>query len=251
MFFNPPQNVKSLGFILKSMGDEIEELLGGPLKEIKDPDDEPEGKQEEKEEASSEILDGMIDEGKLEELKPPEEPDEQPSPLDEPESLKEQATQNAPEQVSIQLEPLRVLEAALFLANKPLSFKQLQDILQLPQDKLKGLLYELEAKIPKDSAVQLSMTEHSACLQLKQEYLQQVSHLSKEVELSRKAMRILALVAKKRELLQSSLKQFFKGEIYAYVTELKNAGYIESKKQGNTRLLTPSAKFYDNFQFKE
>lgn len=149
------------------------------------------------------------------------------------------------------LDAMRVLEAALFLANKPLSYRQLQDMVQLPQERVKELLAQLAAQIPVESAIELACTEHSASLQLKPRYLERVSHLSKEVELSRKAMRILALVAKKKELLQSTLKHFFKGEIYAYVTELKNAGYIESSKRGNTRLLRPSSKFYESFQFKE
>src|SRR3989338_1564447 len=38
------------------------------------------------------------------------------------------------------LEPLRVMEAALFLANKPLTYKQLKDILQTPQGRIKELL---------------------------------------------------------------------------------------------------------------
>ncbi len=149
------------------------------------------------------------------------------------------------------LEPLRVLEAALFLANKPLSYKQMQDILQVPAPRIKQLLGQLSLQISAESAVELSVTEHAACLQLKPRYLERVAHLSKEVELSRKSMRILALVAKKKQMLQSELKNFFKGEIYAYVTELREAGYVDSKKHGNTRLLKPSGKFFDSFQFKE
>ncbi len=151
----------------------------------------------------------------------------------------------------ISLQPLRVLEAALFLANKPMSHRQMQDILQMPKESVDLLLTELKILIPTDSAVELNVTEHGASLQLKPQYLHRVANLSKEVELSRKSMRILALVAKKKEMLQSDLKHFFKGEIYAYVTELKQSGYIDSKRHGNTRKLKPTTKFYESFQVKE
>ncbi len=157
-----------------------------------------------------------------------------------------QVIQNQPD-----LEPVRVLEAALFLANKPLSFKQLQDILQTPRERINVLLQELGEWLPRDSAVSLMVNEHGAALQLKPQYVERVAKLSKEVELSRKAMRILALVAKKKQFLQSELKHYFRGEIYAYVTELKQSGYIESKKSGNTRLLKPTTKFFESFQLKE
>ncbi len=149
------------------------------------------------------------------------------------------------------LPPIRVLEAALFLANKPMSHKQLQDLLQVPRDRLDALLGELGTIVPKESSFELSVNEHGAALQLKPHYLHRVARLSKEVELSKKSMRILALVAKKKELMQSDLKHFFKGEIYAYVTELKMAGYLESKKAGNTRKLKPTTKFFESFQVKE
>lgn len=161
----------------------------------------------------------------------------------------EDARMEAAAQVS--LEPVRILEAALFLANKPMSHKQLQDLLAVPRDRLDYLLADLARLVPKESAYELSVNEHGAALQLKPPYLHRVARLSKEVELSKKSMRILALVAKKRELLQSDLKHFFKGEIYAYVTELKMAGYLESKKHGNTRKLKPTSKFYESFQVKE
>ena len=85
-------------------------------------------------------------------------------------------------------------------------------------------------------------------LQAKPEFLQNASELSKKPDVSRKATRILALVAKKGGMLQSELKKYFRGEIYEYTTELKEAGYIDSEKRGNTRYLRPSKKFSANFQ---
>lgn len=192
------------------------------------------------------VLDALVNQGSFQEIAPPK----------ESESRQEKYTQEPHIQLQtppsqIRLEPVRVLEAALFLANKPLSFQQLQDILQVPRERLNVLLRELGDWLPVESSIELRVTEHSAALQLKNQYVDRVAKLSKEVELSKKAMKILALVAKKKQFLQSQLKDYFKGEIYAYVTELKTAGYLESKKSGNTRLLRPTTKFYESFQINE
>jgi len=75
-----------------------------------------------------------------------------------------------------------------------------------------------------------------------------VAGLSKDTGLSRKSTKILGLIAKRDGLLQSELKNYFRGEIYAYVTELKEAGYLTAEKKGNTRLLKPTKKFEESFQ---
>lgn len=213
------------------------------------------------------VLEGLVNQGTFQEFKPPETREDQEAQTTQTQDEQrfhalapphEDQTPESEADTPLQaiepktpLDPVRVLEAALFLANKPLSFQQLQDILQVPRERLNVLLRELQAWLPKDSAIELKVTDHSAGLQLKNQYVDRVAKLSKEVELSKKAMKILALVAKKKQFLQSQLKHYFKGEIYAYVTELKHAGYLESKKSGNTRLLRPTTKFYDSFQIKD
>ncbi|MBI4360410.1 SMC-Scp complex subunit ScpB [Candidatus Micrarchaeota archaeon] len=203
------------------------------------------------------VLEGLVNQGTFQEIAPPQKTQEkdgaEPRLLAPPQETQSEEVQSELQNIQPQtrLDPVRVLEAALFLANKPLSFQQLQDILQVPRERLNVLLRELEKWLPAESAVELKVTEHSAALQLKNEYVDRVAKLSKEVELSKKAMKILALVAKKKQFLQSQLKHYFKGEIYAYVTELKQAGYLEAKKSGNTRLLRPTTKFYESFQIKE
>ncbi|NUN11177.1 SMC-Scp complex subunit ScpB [Candidatus Micrarchaeota archaeon] len=146
------------------------------------------------------------------------------------------------------LQAKRLIEAALFQANRALSFKELSEVLG-GKEYVPGLLHELKSELDaSDSAITLSMTEDKAFLEVKPDYLEKVAFLSKQTELSRKATRILALIGKKGQLLQSELKNYFRGEIYAYIAELKDFGYIEATKQGATRLLKPSKKFFDTFQ---
>ncbi|MFH1780024.1 MAG: SMC-Scp complex subunit ScpB [Candidatus Micrarchaeota archaeon] len=147
------------------------------------------------------------------------------------------------------LEPKRLLEAALFQANRPMTFKELSEVLGEKTGFIPALLSELKKDYDSsESSITLSMREGEAALEVKPVFLDKVAFLSKSSELSRKATKILALIGKKGQMLQSDLKHYFKGEIYLYTTELKDLGYIDSKKQGNTRLLSPSKKFFETFQ---
>ena len=168
---------------------------------------------------------------------------EQPAAGQEPEELEEEKTGKTP------LDPLRIVEAALFLANKPLALAELALIAKTTVKQAQKIVEQLAAEFrERNSSIEVLVENNQISLQVKPAYLAPVAGLSKETGLSRKATRILALVAKKEGMLQSELKNFFRGEIYAYVTELKTAGYLTAEKKGNTRLLKPTKKFNESFQ---
>jgi segregation and condensation protein B len=144
---------------------------------------------------------------------------------------------------------LKTLEAALFLANRLVSFEELSSVTGVTKQALKTIAERLKEDYEqKQGAIEIVISTDGASMQVKPEFLQNVSELSKKSDLSRKATKILALVAKKGQLLQSELKKYFKGEIYLYTTELKEKGYVDWEKKGNTRLLKPSKKFMETFQ---
>lgn len=155
-----------------------------------------------------------------------------------------QAVEQRPE-----LDRKRVIEAALFLANKPLSPADLAILSHCSVKEASRMIYDLQNEYEEGkTALQVEFINNEARMQVKSTYLPAVSSLSKEIELSRKSLRILALIAKRGQILQSGLKNYFRGEIYAYVTELRDRGYIISEKKGNTRLLKPTRKFFEHFQ---
>jgi len=150
------------------------------------------------------------------------------------------------------LDPLRVLEAALFVANKPVFEKDLADAAQVSRESARRLLAELARSLDESgSALEVSEKEGYWLLHARQRFLAQAARFSKKTDLTRKATRMLGLIAKKKQLLQKELPKYFRGEIYAYVAELKEKGYLDAKKFGNTRLLKPSQKFFDEFQLSE
>ncbi len=163
--------------------------------------------------------------------------------------LPELKTPELPSSPLPELPQLRVFEAALFLANRPTAYAELSKITGFPRELCKTMAHELKAEYAsRGSAVEIVVSEEVVAMQVNGDYLDRVSRASKEINLTKKGTRILALIAKKKELLQKDLKHYFRGEIYAYVTELRQAGYVEAERMGQTRLLRPTQKFYDTFQ---
>lgn len=162
-------------------------------------------------------------------------------------SALDQLSENAAEKP--ELDKAKVIEAALLLANKPLTPAELALLSHCTVKQATRFIYNLQAEYDeRQSALMIEFINNEARLQVRSLYLPAVSQLSKEIELSRKSLKILALIAKKGQILQSGLKNYFRGEIYEYVTELKERGYIISEKHGNTRLLKPTRKFFEHFQ---
>jgi chromosome segregation and condensation protein ScpB len=146
-------------------------------------------------------------------------------------------------------DPLRVMEAALFLGNKSLAYPELALVAKTSVKKARDLAEKLRAEYAsRGGSLEVVISSDGVALQVKSDYLSPVSHLSKEVDLSRKGTKMLSLIAKKGHMLQSELKRYFRGEIYAYIHELKDRGYITSDKHGATRLLKPTEKFKESFQ---
>jgi chromosome segregation and condensation protein ScpB len=139
-----------------------------------------------------------------------------------------------------------IIEAALFIANKPMNFAELALLAKCTTKEAEKVCRELQKNY--SGGVEIMIEGRDAKMQVKAEFLQSVSSLSREIELSRKATKILALIAKKGQVMQSELKNYFRGEIYAYVTELKEKKYLVAEKRGNTRLLKPTKKFQESFQ---
>lgn len=145
----------------------------------------------------------------------------------------------------------RVAEAALFMANKPLSFLRLQEITKASEESLAASLASLKQRFDSgDAAVELVINDETkaASMQVRIKWLPAVASLTEKIELAKKSTKFLALIAKKGELLQSDLRKYFKGDIYEYVGELREKGYLERTKKGHSWILKPTKKFHEEFQ---
>ncbi len=151
-----------------------------------------------------------------------------------------------------EVDPKRVIEAALFIANRSFTYAELSLLAKVSVAKGKTLVLQLQKEYESGpSALEVTADAINVGMQVKGQYLGSVSHLSKNIEITKKALKIIALIAKKGKLKQSSLHQYFRGDIYSYVSELKDLGYLSSEKSGNTKILKPTSKFKENFQISQ
>ncbi len=145
----------------------------------------------------------------------------------------------------------RIAEASLFMANKTLSFAQLCELTKTNEETLLKALETLKAKYEMDErAIEVLVNNEAktAAMQVRVKWLPAVAALTEKIELAKKSTKFLALIAKKGELLQSDLRKYFKGDIYEYVGELRNKGYLDRVKKGHSWILKPTKKFHEEFQ---
>lgn len=135
------------------------------------------------------------------------------------------------------------------MANKPTPLAELCNVVGGTEEQINELLAQLQnAYSQGDRALEITIAEGKASMQVKAQWLAPVAALSEKVELHKKSLKMLALIAKKGELLQSELRKYFRGDIYEYVGELNEKGYLERHKKGRSLLLKPTKKFHEEFQ---
>jgi segregation and condensation protein B len=164
--------------------------------------------------------------------------------------IEEELEQKSPEQTPQEmLEAKSIIEAALFMSTSPMTVRILSKISglnswKLVQDKLKELQNEYEQR---GSAIVISFEDGGYIMRLKPEYEKKVSGLAKEAELSRGAIKTLAVIAKNDGMAQSRLVKMIGSSVYDHVKELVEEDFITAEKKGRTKMLKTTKKFKEYF----
>ncbi|MEM5772987.1 MAG: SMC-Scp complex subunit ScpB [Candidatus Aenigmatarchaeota archaeon] len=141
-----------------------------------------------------------------------------------------------------------LLEAALFVSDKPLSIEKLSKILNINSEEVKTLLLKIQAELQQEShGIELVETPEGFELRVKQEYREKVAKLAPFADLSDGMMRTLAIVAAKQPIKQSIIVKVQGNKAYGYVAGLEEKGLIKSEKFGRTKLLSTTPDFEKYF----
>jgi segregation and condensation protein B len=142
-----------------------------------------------------------------------------------------------------------LLEAALFVSDKPLSLEKLSRIAGIgSEQEVKLLLAELQQKLAKeDRGIELVETPEGYELRVKQEYREKVAKLAPFADLSDGMMRTLAIVAAKQPVKQSLIVKYQGNKAYGYVAGLEKKGLIRTEKYGRTKMITTTPDFEKYF----
>jgi len=137
----------------------------------------------------------------------------------------------------------KIVEAALFMSSKPMELNQLAKITGLNSlGYLKEVLTELENDY-KDRGMQIVKTPMGWEMQVNQEILPKVAHLTPYSNLSEGCKRTLALVVYKEPVKQSEVIKIQGNKAYSYIKTLIKMGLIKTYKEGHTKVLKLTQEF--------
>jgi len=146
-------------------------------------------------------------------------------------------------------DPKRIIEAALFMSSKALRAQELAKIAGIGAvGFVKGQVEMLKREYEeRGSAIQICEEPEGYMMRLVPEYEQIVGELAKEADISRTALKVLAVISKNDGMEQSKLVKMVGSTTYEGVHELEGKGFVVSHKKGRTKILRTSKKFKEYF----
>ena len=145
---------------------------------------------------------------------------------------------------------LQLLEAALYVAGRPLDLKVLGSVIKTRSKKRvqKHLVHLKKTYNTRDSALELvELNDGRYSLQLKPEYVSLVKQLTLRPLLTLGPLKTLAYIAYQQPITQSQVTTVRGSQAYTHIRELKRLGFLTTKKLGRTQILQTSPVFADYF----
>ncbi|UCF58266.1 MAG: SMC-Scp complex subunit ScpB [Candidatus Bathyarchaeota archaeon] len=145
---------------------------------------------------------------------------------------------------------LALLEAALYVAGRPLDLRTLGSIIKTRSkrkvQRLVGILME-EYETRETALEILELEDERFVLQLKGEYSPQVQRLAIRPLLSKGPLKTLSYIAYRQPVLQSQVVDVRGHHAYGHLRQLESMGLISRERVGRTRLLRTTGFFADYF----
>jgi len=139
----------------------------------------------------------------------------------------------------------RIVEAILFASSRPLSIEEIKEAIKMDEEKIKKAIEELR-KFYENSAIEIVEVNKKYVMEVKAEYAAYAQKFA-PVELKKSLLKTLSLIAYHQPIKQSELKKMIGSNVYEHVRELRKKGFINTKKEGRTKLITTTQYFYDYF----
>ncbi len=136
-----------------------------------------------------------------------------------------------------------IVEAALFISSDPIPMDRLSKISGIHSlGHLKEILEELQ-KDYSERGINIIKTSDGWMMNVRQDILPAVSHLTPYSDLAEGQKRTLALVAYKEPVKQADIIKIQGNKAYSYIKDLVRRGLIKSEKVGHTKILSLTQEF--------
>ncbi len=150
----------------------------------------------------------------------------------------------------VQARDLVLLEAALYVAGRPLDLRELASVLKTRSKKRVQRTAQklIELYITRETALEiLPLEEDRYVMQLKAEYTPEVRRLSLRPMLSIGPLKTLSYIAYRQPLPQKQVIDVRGQHAYGHVKQLEDLNLISRERAGRSRLLRTTAFFADYF----
>ncbi len=140
----------------------------------------------------------------------------------------------------------KIIEAALFIAARPMTLAELYHVVGVPKPQIKKLLKEMEKEYENHG---LCVRERDGYFELhiKDEYKTHVEHLAPEKDFSKATLQTLSLIAYHNPVRQSFVIETRGNRAYDHIKELASRGFIRLEPEGHTNRIHVTKKFLDYF----
>ncbi|HNR24561.1 MAG TPA: SMC-Scp complex subunit ScpB [Candidatus Bipolaricaulis anaerobius] len=137
------------------------------------------------------------------------------------------------------MEAKALVEAALFVADRPLSLARLAEALRLSEEAVGRLIQTLadEYAAP-DRGMELGHEGGGYVLRVKGELASIVRPFAPHQDIPEQTLRTLAVIAYHAPVLQSQVVKMRGQRAYGHIGDLIARGFVEARDQGPTKLLT-------------
>lgn len=146
-----------------------------------------------------------------------------------------------------ELDPVLVVEAALFSAGKPVSVDEIAENAGLEKRKVLPALKELQARYAAaHTALEIGRAGEKWGMQVRTTYVPSTTKLA-PMEIPIKLLKTLALIAYHQPVLQSDLKEMVGPKVYDHIGELTELGLVRKRVHERSFLLVTSDRFPEYF----
>lgn len=141
-----------------------------------------------------------------------------------------------------------LVEAALFVSEKPLSVRRISEITGLPEKDVGLALIDMQKETKKSSrGIDLVSSPEGYEFRIKPEYREKVGKLAPFSDLSEGVLRTLAIVAANQPVKQSVIVRYQGNKAYGYIEKLESKGLVVSEKMGRTKIISTTPDFEKYF----
>ncbi len=141
-----------------------------------------------------------------------------------------------------------LVEAALFVAGRPLTLDELESIVG-PAADVEELVASLVADYEQKGAIEVVQTGDDVVMQVKAEYADAVRAIAQR-DLETPVLRTLAVIAYHQPITQSKVADIRGNKAYGHIHELEARKLIQSERYGRTRMLHTTRTFVEYFGFE-